>query len=208
MNFATPAGFRDVLSEEAQQRELIARAVQDRFASCGYAPIETPTLEAMDVMRASGRLPGSPFKFFDSQGDLLAMRPDVTLQVARMVATRLPGQPGPFRFRYMQRVFREAEGQTRAEPRETRPKWSCKPPRASLRRWASSASACRAPRPMPRWWGFSPRRFPWRACAIAPWRLPRWASCARFLRQAARPLGGRSRCSMHTTPRTSWNSIA
>ena len=118
MNFATPAGFRDVLSEEAQQRELIARAVQDRFASCGYAPIETPTLEAMDVMRASGRLPGSPFKFFDSQGDLLAMRPDVTLQVARMVATRLPGQPGPFRFRYMQRVFREAEVELQAAARE------------------------------------------------------------------------------------------
>ena len=47
------------------------------------------------------------------------MRPDVTLQIARMCATRLAGQPGPFRFRYMQRVFREAEGQTRAEPRET-----------------------------------------------------------------------------------------
>lgn len=118
MNFAPPAGFRDVLSDEARQREIIIAAVQGCFAERGYAPIETPTLEAMDVMRAGGRLPGSPFKFFDSQGDLLAMRPDVTLQVARMVATRLAGQPGPFRFRYMQRVFREAEAELQAAARE------------------------------------------------------------------------------------------
>ena len=118
MNLVTPAGFRDVLSDEAVARERIARDVQACFAAKGYAPIETPTLEVMDVMRAGGRVPGSPFKFFDARGDLLAMRPDVTLQVARMCATRLAGQPGPFRFRYMQRVFREAEGRMQAEARE------------------------------------------------------------------------------------------
>ena len=79
MNLVTPSGFRDVLSEEATVREQIERAVQDLFAQRGYAPIETPTLEVMDVLQAGGRVPGSPFKFFDSQGDLLAMRPDVTL---------------------------------------------------------------------------------------------------------------------------------
>ena len=118
MNYVTPAGFRDVLTEEAQQRERITRAVQERFAARGYLPIETPTLEVMDVMRAGGRLAGSPFRFFDARGDLLAMRPDVTLQVARMTATRLAGQPGPFRFRYLQRVFREAEAEMQAKARE------------------------------------------------------------------------------------------
>ena len=118
MNFVTPAGFRDVLGDEATARERIARDVQDCFAARGYAPIETPTLEVMDVMRAGGRVPGSPFKLFDARGDLLAMRPDVTLQVARMCATRLAGRPGPFRFRYMQRVFREAEVEMQAAARE------------------------------------------------------------------------------------------
>ena len=94
MDYVTPAGFRDVLSDEACMRERIARDVQACFAARGYLPIETPTLEVMDVMRAGGRMPGSPFKFFDASGDLLAMRPDVTLQVARMCATRLAGQPG------------------------------------------------------------------------------------------------------------------
>ena len=110
MNAVTPSGFRDVLSEEARVREAITRAVADLFASRGYVPIETPTLEVMDVLRAGGRVPATPFKFFDSRGDLLAMRPDVTLQIARMCATRLANvQPGPLRFRYTQRVFREAE---------------------------------------------------------------------------------------------------
>ncbi|MEG0416953.1 ATP phosphoribosyltransferase regulatory subunit [Gordonibacter sp.] len=118
MDFVTPAGFRDVLGDEAQTRERISHEVQARFAECGYVPVETPTLEVMDVLRASGRMAGSPFKLFDSQGDLLAMRPDVTLQVARMVATRLSDQPGPLRFRYLQRVFREAEGPMQAAARE------------------------------------------------------------------------------------------
>ena len=118
MNFATPAGFRDVLTDEAQVRERIMREVQELFAQCGYRLIETPTLEAMNVMQAGGRMPGSPFKLFDAQGNLLTMRPDVTQQVARMTATRLAGEPGPFRFRYTQRVFREAEVEMQAKARE------------------------------------------------------------------------------------------
>lgn len=118
MNLITPSGFRDVLSEEAVVRERITRDVQQLFADRGYLPIETPTLEAMDVMRAGGRLPGSPFKFFDARGDLLAMRPDVTLQIARMCAARLADEPEPLRFRYAQRVFRESRDALQAEARE------------------------------------------------------------------------------------------
>ena len=118
MNYTTPQGFRDVLAEEAVEREQIVRRVQDLFAQAGYAPIETPTLESMVVMQEGGRIPASPFKFFDAQGNLVTMRPDVTLQVARMCATRLGDEPGPFRFRYIQRVFREVEGQVGADARE------------------------------------------------------------------------------------------
>lgn len=118
MNFITPAGFRDVLPEEAEQREEIIYCIQQRFAAHGYRPLETPTLEVMDVLRAGARIPDAPFKFFDSQGDLLAMRPDVTTQVARVCATRLKGQSGPFKFRYTHRVFREADVETQAAARE------------------------------------------------------------------------------------------
>ena len=124
MNYTTPQGFRDVLADEAIERERIARRVQDCFAARGYVPIETPTLENMGVMQAGGRIPASPFKFFDAQGNLVTMRPDVTLQVARMCATRLDAGGGAdeawpaHRFRYMQRVFREVEGQIGIDARE------------------------------------------------------------------------------------------
>ncbi|MBQ3339849.1 MAG: ATP phosphoribosyltransferase [Atopobiaceae bacterium] len=118
MEYTTPSGFRDVLADEAAARERIARSVADLFASRGSVPIETPTLESLAVMQAGGRVPASPFKFFDATGDLDTMRPDGTLQVARMCATRLGDARGPFRFRYMQRVFRETEGQLRADVRE------------------------------------------------------------------------------------------
>ena len=52
MNYTTPQGFRDVLADEAIEREAIARRVQDLFARAGYVPIETPTLERMPVMQA------------------------------------------------------------------------------------------------------------------------------------------------------------
>ena len=186
MNFVTPSGFRDVLTDEAVLREQAAQAVQANMAAKGYLPVETPTLE---VMQAGGRLPGTPFKLFDARGDLLAMRPDVTLQIARMCATRLAGQPGPFRFRYMQRVFREAEGQTRAEPRETTQMGveligqagatACWPNRSSLPAWRTSRS-----------------------------RSHRCRCCARCSQAAVLRRSGARRCSMRTTRRTSSRSTS
>ncbi len=117
-NLATPFGFRDVIGVEAEERENIIRSVQDMLAVNNFAPIETPTLEVMDVLDKGVRMPNSPFRFFDSRGDLLAMRPDVTLQVARMCATRIPKNVDSARFRYTQRVFRDVTGRTDAAPRE------------------------------------------------------------------------------------------
>ena len=108
MNFVTPSGFRDILPDEALQREQTTQRVQACLAQRGYLPIETPTLENIEVLNAAYNLPGVPFRFFDATGNLVALRPDVTMQVARMCATRLHGEKGPFRFRYTQRVFREA----------------------------------------------------------------------------------------------------
>lgn len=114
MDYVTPIGFRDILPDEALVRERLSHSVQALFAQEGYAPVETPTLERMDAMDAAGRIPGATFKLFDASGELLALRPDVTMQLARMVATRLRGQEGPVRLRYTQRVFRDVDTQFEA----------------------------------------------------------------------------------------------
>ena len=113
MNYVTPVGFRDVMSEEALAREELIARVRACFSDKGYRPVETPTLEVLDVMEAGGHVPEAPFKFFDSHGDLLAMRPDVTMQIARMCATRGAVEE-PVRLRYTQRVFREKTAEAAA----------------------------------------------------------------------------------------------
>lgn len=116
MNYVTPVGFRDIMGAEAQVRESLTSKVRALLDAQGYRPVETPTLEVLDVMKAGGHVPNSPFRFFDSYGDLLAMRPDVTMQVARMCATRVESFDEPLRLRYAQRVFRENTAE--AEKRE------------------------------------------------------------------------------------------
>ena len=109
MDYVTPIGFRDILPDEALVREELTQRVASLLSEAGYAPIETPTLERMDAMNAAGRIPGTTFKLFDATGELLALRPDVTMQVARMAASRLRFSEDAMRFRYTQRVFRDVD---------------------------------------------------------------------------------------------------
>ncbi len=107
----TPRGFKDVLPSEARWREAIVSATRRTLALWGYAPIETPTLEVLEVLEQGGELTSTPFRLFDTDNELLVLRPDVTLQVARMVATRLRREELPLRLRYAERVYREEESQ-------------------------------------------------------------------------------------------------
>ena len=118
MGFDTPSGFRDVLVAEALEREKATQLVNGLLTENGYAPVETPTLEYMAAMQVGGRMPETPFKFFDSKGSLVTLRPDVTLQIARMCASRVDAGEYPLRLRYTQRVFRETQGDLRADVRE------------------------------------------------------------------------------------------
>ena len=113
----TPRGFKDVLPQEALWRESITRQVQGVLSTWGYAPIETPTLEVLEVLELGGQLNQTPLRLFDSDGALLVLRPDVTLPIARLVASRLKDVGEPLRYRYVQPVFREEES-LRGQARE------------------------------------------------------------------------------------------
>ncbi len=113
----TPRGFRDVLSAEAQWRRSLIGAIDARFFAWGYEPVQTPTLESLDVLQEMGGLQSSPFRFYDRDGKLLALRPDVTVPVARLVGMRMRGKEAPFRLSYSAPVFREKES-LQAQDRE------------------------------------------------------------------------------------------
>jgi ATP phosphoribosyltransferase regulatory subunit HisZ len=101
-------------------REL--RAIGDRmrgsFEGAGYGEIHTPALEYEEVLRlGDARAAGARYRTFDEQGDVLALRSDMTIPIARVVATRYGGAEPPLRFCYLSRAWRATERGV-GEPRE------------------------------------------------------------------------------------------
>lgn len=117
MRPVTPRGFRDVLPEEAAEREALVSRLGETLAAWGYERVETPVVERLDVLEtAAGPLEGTAFRLLDLDGELLALRPDLTVPIARLISARLIDKPGPFRLRYVADAFREHEslrGQSR-----------------------------------------------------------------------------------------------
>lgn len=110
MRPVTPRGFRDVLPAEAAEREVLTLRLSDAFAAWGYERIETPVVERLDALEAAaGPLEGTAFRLVDLDGHLLALRPDLTVPIARLVSSRLAEVAGPVRFRYAGEAFREHE---------------------------------------------------------------------------------------------------
>jgi len=118
MRPATARGFRDVLPQEAAEREAVSSRIAETFSAWGYGLVETPVVEDMAALEAAaGPLQGTAFRLIDLDGRLLALRPDMTVPIARLVASRLIDEAGPFRFRYGAQVFREHES-LRGQARE------------------------------------------------------------------------------------------
>ncbi len=109
---ALPRGVNDFLPEQAARLCRIEEKLLHTFALWGFRRIVPPLLEFDDVIAAGigEELKGKTFRFDDRQtGRLLAVPPDITPQVARMVATRLRNMPLPHRLSYAGRVLRHAE---------------------------------------------------------------------------------------------------
>jgi ATP phosphoribosyltransferase regulatory subunit len=111
----------DFLPESADKIAYIQEKVRAVFELWGFRRVITPLLEFQDVMDAGlgGELKERTFRFDDRQtGRLLAIPPDITPQIARIVATRMSSFPLPHRLYYSGRVLRHAESQS-GRSRET-----------------------------------------------------------------------------------------
>jgi ATP phosphoribosyltransferase regulatory subunit len=108
-----PHGVADLFSEEAAAITSLERILHDLFLGWGYNRIIPPTFEYYDtlVTQASPQLQEEMFRFFDREGQLLALRPDMTVPTARIVGGKLYDQPMPLRFYYIGHVFRYEEPQ-------------------------------------------------------------------------------------------------
>jgi ATP phosphoribosyltransferase regulatory subunit len=118
MTHPIPPGTRDVLPEEMRELREICEHMRGRFEDSGYGEIHTPALEYEEVLRrGEERAAGARYRTFDEQGDVLALRSDMTIPIARVVATRYRGVEPPMRFCYFARAWRSAERGV-GEPRE------------------------------------------------------------------------------------------
>ena len=102
-----PPGTRDILPDEMRELRRLSLALIDTFERFGYGEVATPTIEYEDVL-ARGDERGAPvaYRFFDESGELLAMRSDMTIPIARLVANRYAGAEPPYRLCYLARAYR------------------------------------------------------------------------------------------------------
>lgn len=112
----TPEGTRDRLFSECSLARMIRTRAINAFRSHGYSELTTPNVEYYDVITATGHpLPQeSMMKIIDRTGKILVMRPDNTVAIGRVAATKLHALPLPLRLYYDQTVFRSDDINTGA----------------------------------------------------------------------------------------------
>ncbi|MBI5048117.1 MAG: ATP phosphoribosyltransferase regulatory subunit [Deltaproteobacteria bacterium] len=118
-NISLPPGVKDSLPEEAGKVEEVEECILPLFERYGFKRVITPFLEYLDVLSIGLGidLRDKVFKFIDpATGKVVAVRPDITPQIARVVATRMRDYKLPIRVCYNEKIFRYQE------PRSGRPR--------------------------------------------------------------------------------------
>ncbi|HEX5883953.1 MAG TPA: ATP phosphoribosyltransferase regulatory subunit [Pyrinomonadaceae bacterium] len=126
MTSRIPAGMRYYIGAEARLRRKVEDVAMSVFESWNYEEVITPSVDYYDLFEQGmgQREAQRGFRFTDSDGHLLALRPDVTSSVARMAATLLSDRPRPLRFCYAAPVFRQ-QTQSHAEWRRENTQLGC-----------------------------------------------------------------------------------
>ncbi len=104
-----PQGVATFLPVAAEEKRAVEEIVFAVFAERGYREIIPPTFEYLDVLAPGldAELIEKSYKVVDrATGRILVMRPDVTAQIARIVAMGMVAQPLPLRLCYSANVFR------------------------------------------------------------------------------------------------------
>lgn len=104
----TPEGLKDMLYEECAAKAEIERIITDLFTMRGYSRAITPTVEYYDLF--DDDMLGIPqeqmYKLTSVSGRIMALRPDMTIPIARLVSTRLKDVPAPIRLYYTENIFK------------------------------------------------------------------------------------------------------
>jgi ATP phosphoribosyltransferase regulatory subunit len=111
MTTLMPSGVSDFLPSETDYFDKIIRTIEQTFKQNGYKKVRTPTLEFFDTLKIGmgPDLDTIGVKLFDAQGRVLVLRPDHTVPIARLAATRLADSPLPLPLYYFNPIYRSVQ---------------------------------------------------------------------------------------------------
>jgi histidyl-tRNA synthetase len=111
--FKTLRGMRDLLREDARMMVYVQETARRIAQLYGYKEIITPVVESYELLsaKAGDEVRSRMFKFKDLGGRDVALRPEFTASVARLVATSMRNEPKPFRIFSMGSAYRYDEPQ-------------------------------------------------------------------------------------------------
>jgi ATP phosphoribosyltransferase regulatory subunit len=102
-----PSGTRDVLPDEMGELRAMTDRIRTVFAAAGYGEVYTPALEYEQTFARANIGGARPaYRVFDEHGSVLVLRPDMTVPIARVVATRYAHAELPLRFCYVAHAYR------------------------------------------------------------------------------------------------------
>jgi ATP phosphoribosyltransferase regulatory subunit len=121
-----PPGMRYYLGAEARLRRSVEDTAMSIFEGWSYEEVLTPSVDyyALFEHGMGQKEAQTSFRFSDSDGQMLSLRPDITSSVARVAATLLAERERPLRLCYAAPVFRRQQ-QSHAEWRRENTQLGC-----------------------------------------------------------------------------------
>src|SRR3954469_22242003 len=105
-----PPGTRDVLPDEMRELRELTGTLHQVFGRAGYGEVWTPTMEYEEVLRrGDDRAAGAGYRLFDEHGQVLVLRLDMTIPIARVVSTRYSEADVPIRLCYFAHAYRDVD---------------------------------------------------------------------------------------------------
>ena len=113
-----PSGTRDFLPDEMRELRAMTDRIRAVFEKAGYGEVYTPALEYEATFTRAHMDSGRPaYRVFDEHGNVLVLRSDMTVPIARLAATRYHDVAPPLRFCYFAHAYRGVRPQ-RGQSRE------------------------------------------------------------------------------------------
>ena len=102
-----PSGTRDVLPDEMRELRAMTDRVREVFERAGYGEVYTPALEYEGTLARGDLTATRPaYRVFDEHGNVLVLRSDMTVPIARLAGTRYAHVDPPMRFSYVAHAYR------------------------------------------------------------------------------------------------------